>query len=518
MKLLKLAVGLLILLSSGACAVMEPEFSGPKTWLVSQMERVELGEWETLDTRVITEISAARAEFEAFQLVIRAPRSGLTNVNVTVSPFQNEAGEALPAPELFREHYVYVRRASKRGTPLNKNVPEGAGWYADALVPFDAAGTLDIPSHPFSVEPRKNQPVWVDVFVPEGASPGVYTSRYTVESSEGTASGTLSLRVWDITLPSTPSLMSSFELWEETTPAARDLLLRHKVMPKFTPQDEQAEAIRSKGLSSVNLSFWSDADLENCQMPPPYSVSLMKERKETFNPNLLIFNYSADEIDGCPQIFDQVKAWSRSLDEIGVKQLITMFPVNELFDNGRGKTAVDIWVFSPGHYVDRNNAQAMLDKALEVSDVWSYTALMPNDDTPKWGIDYLPMNHRIMQGFINQRYNLTGLLYWRVDAWLNNPWNNVTPSNETWPAGEGMLIYPGRQIGENAPAPSMRLKWIREGAEDYEYVQLANNLGQGPQAQNIIQTAAKDWRNWTKDAATVEQVRKDLVALIQRYQ
>ncbi len=518
MRILTTLLGLFILLNQTACLPTEPDFTGPKTWLVSQMEHVFQGEWQNLDARVTNKISSAKNEYEAFQLVIRAPQSGLSNVNVSFSNFQNGAGETLPSPQLFREHYVYVARAGRQGSPLNKNVPGGRGWYPDALIPFDAPGTLEIPSHPFSVEPRRNQPVWIDVFVPENASAGTYTSRYTVESEQGLVSGEITLEVWDFALPKTPSLHSSFLIWEETTAEMRKLMTDHKVMPRFTPQEEQASAIANNGLNATDLRFWGQANVDRCELPAPPSVEEMKRRLDSFQQNQLIYNYTADEIDLCTNLYSGVKAWARNLHEIGVKQLITMFPVNQLLDDGTGKSAVDIWVFTPKLYLRNSNAQGLLDKALEVSEAWSYTALMELDDTPKWGIDYLPMNHRIMHGFMNQMYGLTGVLYWRVDLWFDQPWRNVTGDIETWPSGEGMLTYPGQNIGLDEAVPSMRLKWIREGVEDFEYVQILSELGQAPQAKIAIQKAVKDWRNWTKDQAQIDTVRAELAELVIRYQ
>lgn len=510
---LKFAFCLVILLGLGACVVLEPDFVGPKTWTLSSMDRVARSEWETLDNRLISGISAARNEYEAFQINIRAPRAGLSNVQVSVSAFEHETGYQLPEVKLFREHYVYVDRAGFAGSPLNRNRALGAGWYADALIPFEAPGTSEIPSHPFNVAGRQNQPVWVDVYVPADAPAGLYGSRFTVTSAEGTSSGTLTLQVWDFALPDRPSLKSSFLIWEEKTPEMRDLLLEHGLMPRNTPIAEQATRISQDGLNATDLSFWAHSNVD-CQLTSPPSPQEIKARLASFEQNLLIYNYSADEIDRCRNIAESVKAWGRALHEAGVPQLIVMFPQRQLFDDGTGRSAVDIWVFSPELYVENPEAQAILDEALAISEAWSYTALMKLDDIPKWGIDFLPMNYRIMQGFLNQRYDLSGVLYWRVNLWQQNPWHDVTDNERTWPAGEGMLVYPGQQIALTSPVPSMRLKWIREGVEDFEYAQILRERGQVAELKSLISPAAKDWRTWSKDPKDIELVREGLARLI----
>lgn len=510
---IKRSLCFLFFLPLASCLVQEPDFVGPKTWLLSAMDRVSKTEWESLDNRVISGISAAKGEYEAFQLNIRAPSSGLRNVQVSVSAFENDAGFRLAEPSLFRQHYVYVNRGGFAGSPMNRNPALGAGWYADALIPFEATGSADIPSHPFNVQGRQNQPIWIDVYVPANAPAGLYTSRYTVESAEGIATGSLSLEVWDFTLPQRPSLKSSFLIWDEKTSEMRDLLLEHKLMPRETPVDEQTQRIANDGLNAADLRFWAHSTTD-CELNNPPSVEEIKARLANYQSNLLVYNYSADEIDRCTGLIEKVKAWGRNLHEAGVPQLIVMFPQRELFNDGTGRSAVAIWVFSPELYVRNPNAQAILDEALEISDAWSYTALMKLDDIPKWGIDFMPMNYRIMQGFLNQRYDLSGLLYWRVNLWQRDPWRNVTPSNSTYPAGEGMLVYPGEQIGSKVPAASLRLKWLREGVEDFEYGQILRDMGKEAQLKQLIRSAAQDWRNWTKDPLVLEQVRRDLANAI----
>jgi hypothetical protein len=98
-----------------------------------------------------------------------------------------------------------------------------------------------------------------------------------------------------------------------------------------------------------------------------------------------------------------------------------------------------------------------------------------------------------------------------VDYWPNlaTAWDDVLygpVSGAYWP-GEGRLVYPPGQIGSTEPAPSMRLKYLRDGIQDYEYVQLLKNLGQVVFANSVIQPIAKDWHNWTQDANVLEAAR-----------
>src|SRR6185503_3317918 len=81
-------------------------------------------------------LSAARGEYESFQIAIQAPQGGLTNVNASISDLSGPNGAVIAKSNfsLFREKYVYVRQSSPNWGGANQ--PLGAGWYPDALIPF----------------------------------------------------------------------------------------------------------------------------------------------------------------------------------------------------------------------------------------------------------------------------------------------------------------------------------------------------------------------------------------------
>ena len=69
-----------------------------------------------------------------------------------------------------------------------------------------------------------------------------------------------------------------------------------------------------------------------------------------------------------------------------------------------------------------------------------------------------------------------------MDDFTSNPWQNPNNqgvfSSNNYP-GEGMLVYPGSAVGLNQVVPSMRLKWLRDGVEDYEYLQILRRSNPG---------------------------------------
>jgi len=142
------------------------------------------------------------------------------------------------------------------------------------------------------------------------------------------------------------------------------------------------------------------------------------------------------------------------------------------------------------------------------SEVWSYTALMWDNYSPKWMIDFPLINYRIMP-WINQVYGFNGLLYWRVDQWSKDPWSSFGKENNH--PGDGMLVYPGDPVGiTNGVVPSLRLKMLRESVEDYEYIEILKSMGDEDFAMKTIKTVTKDWKNWTQDEKLLMHSRKIL--------
>jgi hypothetical protein len=73
-----------------------------------------------------------------------------------------------------------------------------------------------------------------------------------------------------------------------------------------------------------------------------------------------------------------------------------------------------------------------------------------------------------------------------------------------------MLVYPGQPVGVKGVVASMRLKWLRDGVEDYDYVQILKGLGKGDLAMQIARSLGPDWTNWTRDSSAIETARQKL--------
>jgi Domain of unknown function (DUF4091) len=495
------------------------------TWVSPSLTRIGLT--EASGSAKNAELFAARGEYESFQIIVRASQTNLSNVNVYVSDLTSSNGQVIPQStiSLYREHYVPVNHSSP-GQKGSSNSPLPPGMYADALIPFANSKTgLDITGAeldavPFNLKSGNNQPIWVDLFVPRNTQAGKYQGTYTVTSNEGEVSGEISLKVWNFELPLKPSLDSEFEAYNYKDKKSTQEILKHKLMPVVQlSKADQKYLIDNWGLKSLRLPFFSGADYNNRTMSPPPSIDDIKSVAEQYDSNLFLYSRFADEINGYPELNEPMKQWARNFHQAGVSTAIAMSPIPELYDNGfgNGRSAVDTWILTPSNY--NENLVRVSEVIAKGDKTWFYTALTQDDYSPKWLIDFEPINYRIPHGFINQSLGITGVLYWRIDNWTGDTWKDeqvYSHQNEYFP-GEGMLVYPGQKVGVEGIVPSIRLKWIRDGVEDYEYIQILKNLGRGSSALDISRKVGKDWKSWTKDINVLGSARQQLGEEIEKY-
>ncbi len=488
----------------------------PVVWVAPSLRRVAMSEPPSGGTQI--NLAAARNGYASFQVVVNGASAGLRNVNVSVSDLTGPGANVIPQSSftLYREKYVYVSSPSPNWGGSNQ--PHGRGWYADALIPFTDPNTgkklsgAPLTAVPFDLKAGINQPIWIDLLVPQDAAAGDYTGSYTVTSNEGSVKGAIWLTVWNFNLPSTPTLKTAFLFSHAGTLEAQEELLRNRISPSATPA-VQMPLMKVRGLNATDTGPFSGADVGNCKMSPAPDVAQFKLRAEHQQPGVLLYDYSADEIGHCANLYPTIRQWGFNMHQAGINNLVSMSPTPALYSDGSntGRSAVDIWVLLPLMY---NNAKAEVDHVLKKGDaVWSYNTLVQDAYSPKWEIDFDPVDFRIQPGFISQSLNMTGLLYWRIDRWPSDPWNNVNNtgafSSANYP-GEGMLVYPGQQVGVPGVVASMRLKWLRDGVEDYEYVQILKNAGKEELALQIARSVGPDWTRWTRDAKAIDSARLQL--------
>ncbi len=100
--------------------------AAPQVWVESSWTRV--GPTDPAGTAGQAGLAAARGETESFQILVRAPSGGLTNVNVTAPDLIGPQGSVIASNQftLYREEYVPVTVSSPgAGARMPRSAPAG---------------------------------------------------------------------------------------------------------------------------------------------------------------------------------------------------------------------------------------------------------------------------------------------------------------------------------------------------------------------------------------------------------
>jgi hypothetical protein len=503
-------------------------YARPILWVAPALSRVGQGDAAKDVGQIV--LWAGRGEYESFQVVVRGSSGGLADATISASSLAGPGGRIIPAAniQIYREQYVHVGKGSPDRGGTNR--PLGPGWYADALFPVNS-GAANSPAQ-FTVAEGKNQPFWVDIFVPRTARPGEYHGSVSVSGQRDTASVQVTLHVWNFELPLRPSFRSAFWIFNDAAskpPVSyadraenQQLLLEHKIMPLTVDLAKEGEFINRFGLNISLLKWFDTSSYGHCNQPSPPTVADLLALKLKHQSGLPLTVYLGDEVTQCANIFPALKQWAANVRQAGLIPMLTATPLPELRDDPAhgSRAAADIWVLLPKQFV--SNAEDVAAARKMGGQTWVYTAVVQDSYSPKWAIDFSPANYRILGGFLSQSQEVSGLLYWAVNSWaihgVPDRWNNLIFKENAAgiPPGEGWLVYPGDAGGAPGFIPSMRLKWIRKSVEDYEYVEMLKKAGRGDWALQIVKTVAADWGHWSQDAESIERARRELGSELDR--
>jgi hypothetical protein len=522
-----LLVGALLVIVAIVIKTNKSSAAAFHVWVASGLIRV--GRTEAPGMISSIDIFGARGEIVDAQIIVHAPPSGLTNVNVSASDLIAPGGETIPSSNitLYREYYVTVTGTANYGG--GSNPPLGSGTYPEPLIPFNdpetgselCSSSAMLKACNANVSAGQNQPYWIDISIPRGitASPsGTYTGNITVTATQGTVTIPVSLTVWNFELPIQPSELSLWTLWPpspgNTTTSVARALMRNKVMswldePANASSDKSNAGLNRSGLDGyIHVQVKCDGTHNN--LPSTREIDSAAAK---FPETLPLDLYVGDELNNCPESYPALKMIGAQVHAANhmVKTILTInTPDAKLFDDGHGRSVIDHWVLL-----------ASVEKWPELpytggGDLWSYTSCNTGKgNTPEWLVDYPLINERIQPGFLNWTQGAKGILYYRADGWPGgntiDSWNNLNTNAcgaGLGRPGDGIFLYPPGPIASSEPAPGIRLKAIRDGIQDYEYAQLLENQGQGSYVDFVLKPIAASWTKWTHEPSDLESVRQ----------
>ena len=143
--------------------------------------------------------------------------------------------------------------------------------------------------------------------------------------------------------------------------------------------------------------------------------------------------------------------------------------------------------------------------------MWTYQTGAWNIAHPTWLLDYPILHYRVplWMLWVNR---IDGLLYWQTTYWsqVADPWTDTRTYRDGTRVynGEGSLFYPGNAVGYNGPIVSARLKALRDGMEDYEYLKILAGIIGVSGANSLASSVATRFTSWNPSPANLQAIRE----------
>ncbi|WP_127579332.1 DUF4091 domain-containing protein [Paenibacillus koleovorans] len=425
-----------------------------------------------------------------------------------------------------------------------------SGWIPDALIPHNAR--VGFGGQPVAVQPRANQGFWIDIYVPndDALPPGLYTGAITVtmhDHNETTIP--VELQLFDFALPQethtktmvyASDVSSYFPKLDAPKDALRKMAQRHRF--NLVGDDVHGRAFDETALQAyrpyLDGSFFSRANgyegpgegvgeqifpvgmygspvlgEEPAQMQAEADkwVNWFHQQKEAYGWNGAYFLYLIDEprVDKFPWIQEQCSAIKSSEGPGRELPILTTRGFAQALEG-----SIDIWCSS--HVTSEGKAGADRNG----QPVWFYNGYRPSHGSIILEGDAVDMR---VNSWLKWKHNIELYFVWHGTHWRHNHqgprgrtnqnvygypvtfmYINTNQNDEFyyggdgvhWGNGDGILFYPGhdpfyreQDRGIQAPISSIRMKNLRRGIQDYEYMWLAARQGKREQVDAIVNEA-----------------------------
>jgi len=424
--------------------------------------------------RQAVHIYAARREYEPFQLVILPKKHDLKDIQLIASDFTGpgklSAENIEIAPMGWRTH------------------PRDGKTHADMLRP-------DIKK--FDVPKGVQQPVWVNVYVPENTVPGDYKGEIQITSANAKEQVVkVTLTVWPFTLPKYPSLSTGIHGWGrsgELVDVNAKFVIAHRLSPSSIYQSTPLIPVATfqkwydwggtdfniLRISRMGKGTFVANDAGELRISPAKRDFFIKkldpwmEHAKKTNPNFLqhCYLYGFDELLG--NMVPAMEAMYGELKErYGPIRTAAAFSL-PLWEEYPDIQNLDIWI------VLARLLTPQLRDSLHAQgrELWWYNLYTDNRD---------PVGCRV-QFWSTFKDRLDGVLHFNLRrGGGENPYGPKleTPSDRakdeySW----GGLV---RRTPEGLPVSTIALEYWREGLEDCDYLfilrDLRNELAKQPNA------------------------------------
>jgi hypothetical protein len=568
---------------AGAAAPALAQSGLARVWAIDDGEKVKADDlqhwgvnsplnpvWDGTTVRLF----GGRNEFVAFQVILESSSGGATEVAVQLDSLASGAAVIRNHPaangpydlrgrriEIFLQHYIDVTdRSPWNGSwgwggsrPLPD--PEHTGWIPDALIPIEAPPgekAHGAGGAPFSIAPRRNQGIWVDIYIDRTVPPGFYRGTLLIlERGAMTHALPVSLEVMHFTLPDTTHFRNFADLTEQLvelhgvefgSPAFREIYRRymhlgHRHRMDFSQGAATVQTFRDwlggyysgmeylpaagydgpgEGIGNTTFSigtydqpewgygsgFWPNTEADWWRAADEWEGWFQQNA-----PSTLRFKYMTDEPPRAawPTVIERA-GWLHRNPGLGrnLRTFCTVPMAPEL----RG--SVDVWALTgQSGYEEDGITYGYVLKTADSLRVAGNLVGIYNGTRPAYGqmsaLDNFATDCRVTP-WIGWKYGVDFYFLWEVGQYAasrKNSWSEqywVLDGKKMW--GDGQFVYAGEDKlfpedsrGLPGPIASIRLKNWRRGQQDYEYLWMARQRGIDPQSilDRVVPRAFDDY-------------------------
>lgn len=449
-------------------------------------------------------LSAAGGETESFQLAVlnRSPQD-LGNIRIAISGLTGVRTT------------TYAAAATNVAKP-GRSGGMRAGRYFDLLRP---AGTESVPAGQYL-------PYWIDLKVDDDAPSGLQNGQVHVTTPLGAQVLPVQFHVRSFRIPSAPTLKLAFAFgltWMEAyygKPLTRDqirsahsMMLEHRLGPvpmwgkgaELFEDEPWLKHCIERGMNVVLLTCGGETDEQIGKSLDSLEPKVSLLQRLGALDRTYLFGYDEIAVTAPDRIPAMRKAYERFHQRHPeIRRINTSQP------DPRLEPFVDVFVVPTSRFA--------LPMAAD-RETWWYSVGADNlAEEPDFRIDFPPAVHRAFF-LADWKAGVKGHLYWAVQReWpanqelRENPqpegqWRHgyVNVNSKTWTEsnGGGNLFYPD---GAGGMLPSARVKRIRDGIEDYEYLAQLRAV-----AAKLTHSKPRGWQSLAEDARKLLKVPDDLV-------
>ncbi len=504
-------------------------------------------------------LRAARNEYEPAQIAIRSSQP-LRAVRIELSPLRHEDGQSTIAEKHLRWNFVgYI--------PVPKNTPRSEGLQI-RKAPFDVPDPL-LPDRTRDIPADQTQPVWITIYVPKEARPGLYQGQVAVVAGEVRREVPIRLRVDPFVLPDQRHLWVTNWFNVDNIAKAKQLRLWSEEFWKVLAVYAQNMAEHRQNVVLVPWSFIEVVREEDGRLT--FDFARFDRFVEVFEKAGVAERLEISHVGhgqkgwGSPFVLSRVEALDRKTGKhLALEPAEGLFALlaaleKHLADRGWLEksmihvadepilTNLDTWREASA-FVQKSAPKLRRIEAIETIDCsgflevwvpqlihfdrwrsayeahrahgefWYYICCNPHGSVyPNRFLDYPLSSVRILH-WINFAEQLAGYLHWGWNFWGTDPFG---PPSEQLPPGDTHVVYPG----PDGPLDSLRWEIQRESLEDFEYLhllasktaELRTRLGSKAAwiqpdrtAMELARTVIPSLVQWERDPGRILAVRAQL--------